>query len=111
IACGAALLLFYWWVLGGDPGNARYLRYFQISLALHLAVALAPFLGRGEINGFWQFNRRLFLRFILSAIYAAVFFGGLALALAAVNNLFNAKIDEKIYPRLWLFTVFVFQTW
>ncbi|HEU4402061.1 MAG TPA: DUF4153 domain-containing protein [Candidatus Polarisedimenticolia bacterium] len=108
---GALLLLLYWHLLNRDPGDSRYYRYCEISLALHLAVAIAPFLGRGEINGFWQFNRRLFLRAFLSAIYAAVFFGGLALALAAVDHLFDVKLDNEIYPRLWLFTVFVFQTW
>ena len=111
LAGGVVFLFLYWQLLNHDPGDGRYLRYFQISLALHLAVALAPFLGRGETNGFWQFNRRLFLRFFLSAIYASVFFGGLALALAAVDHLFEVKLDEEIYPRLWLFTVFVFQTW
>jgi hypothetical protein len=111
MAGGAAALFLYWTLLNHDPGSVRYLRYFQISLAVHLAVALAPFLGRGETNGFWQFNRRLFLRSFLSAIYAAVFFGGLALALLAVDNLFDVKVNEKIYPRLWMFTVFVFQTW
>ena len=111
IAGGVVFLFLYWRLLNHEPGDGRYLRYFQISLALHLAVALAPFLGRGETNGFWQFNRRLFLRLFLSAIYASVFFGGLALALAAVDNLFEVKLDGEIYARLWLFTVFVFQTW
>jgi Domain of unknown function (DUF4153) len=111
LAGGVAVLSLYWVILNHDPGASRYLRYFQISLALHLAVALVPFLGRGETNGFWQFNRRLFLRFILSAIYATVFFGGLALALLVVGQLFELKIGDAIYGRLWLFTVFVFQTW
>ena len=111
MAGGAFFLAFYWALLNADPGESRYLRYFQLSLAFHLAVALAPFLGRGEINGFWQFNRRLFLRLILSAIYASVFFGGLALALVAVDNLFEVSLRGEIYARLWVFTVFVFQTW
>lgn len=108
---GLLLLVAYWRLLGRYPGDSRYIQYFQFSLAAHLAVAFAPFLGRGEINGFWQFNRRLFLRIVLSGIYASVFFGGLALALLAIDNLFDAKVNDLVYPRLWLFTVFVFQTW
>jgi hypothetical protein len=108
---GVVLLVVYWRLLGRVPGDSRYIQYFQFSLAAHLAVAFAPFLGRGEINGFWQFNRRLFLRIVLSGIYASVFFGGLSLALLAIDNLFDVKVNEYVYPRLWLFTVFVFQTW
>jgi hypothetical protein len=111
LAIGAALLVLYWHLLGRDAGDNRFLRYFHLSLAAHLSVAFAPFLRRGENNGFWQFNRRLFLRAFLSAIYAGAFFCGLAAALAAADHLFQLKLSELTYPRLWLFTVFVFQTW
>ena len=108
---GAALLVLYRHWLRLETGDAAWLRYFQLTLAVDLAVAIAPFLGRGETNGFWQFNRRLFQRFFLSGIYAAVFFGGLALAILAVDHLFDVKVNSSLYPRLWFFTVFVFLPW
>jgi hypothetical protein len=111
LLASALLLALYWTLLNADSGESRFLRYFQLSLAVHLAASFSPFPGRGEINGFWQFNSRIFQRAILSAVYAAVFFGGLALALAAVDNLFDARLNPDLYPRLWIFTVFVFQTW
>lgn len=111
VAAGVVLLLGYRHLLGRETGTSGMLRYFQLTLALDLAVAIAPFLGRGESNGFWQFNRRLFLRFFLSGIYATVFFGGLALAILAVDRLFDLKVDSDVYPRLWFFTVFLFMPW
>jgi hypothetical protein len=108
---GFVLLAAYRHWLGRDAGESAFLRYFQITFALDLAVAIAPFLARGEVNGFWQFNRRLFLRFFLSGIYAAVFFGGLAAAILAVDRLFDVKVNNLTYPRLWFFTVFVFLPW
>ena len=111
VASGVAVLLVYRHLLGREAGEAALLRYVQINLAVQLGVAIAPFLGRGEENGFWQFNRRLFLRFFLSGIYAAVFFGGLALAILAVDRLFDVKVNSVIYPRLWFLTVFLFFPW
>ncbi|HEV8200039.1 MAG TPA: DUF4153 domain-containing protein, partial [Candidatus Polarisedimenticolia bacterium] len=108
---GVAILAAYRWALGRGAGESAFLRYLQVMLAVDLFVAIAPFLGRGEANGFWQFNRRLFLRFFLSGIYAAVFFGGVAAAILAVDRLFEVKVNPILYPRLWLFTVFVFFPW
>lgn len=108
---GFALLAAYRWALGRGEGEAAFLRYLQVTFAAELFVAIAAFLGRGEANGFWQFNRRLFLRFFLSGIYAAVFFGGLAAAILAVDRLFDVKVNNVIYPRLWFFTVLVFLPW
>ena len=33
-------------------------------LSSHLLVAYAPFIGRDEANGFWQYNKTFFLRFL-----------------------------------------------
>jgi hypothetical protein len=33
-----------------------------LACALHLFVAAAPFTGRGQVNGFWHYNKTMFLR-------------------------------------------------
>jgi len=86
-------------------------RYVQLGVAFHLMVAFLPFLGRREPNGFWQFNRILFLRFCLSAVYSAVLFLGWVLAIVAVQQLFKVKIAETVYARLWITIAFLFNTW
>ena len=111
VAGGVAILIAYRHLLGRESGEAAILRYAQLTLSVQLAVAIAPFFGRDEANGFWQYNRRLFLRFFLSGIYAAVFFAGLALAILAVDRLFDLRVNRFIYPRLWFATVFVFLPW
>ena len=76
---------------------------FRVALfafAFHLLVAFAPFLNRGNLNGFWQYNKTLFLRFLTSAFYAAVLFAGLAIALFAIDGLFNVTIHSDVYLRL-----------
>ncbi|MBI4929419.1 MAG: DUF4153 domain-containing protein [Bacteroidetes bacterium] len=86
-------------------------RYSLFSTGLHLLVAFSPFIARGEINGFWQFNKTLFLRFLLSVLYSGVLYLGLALALLAVDQLFNADIKGERYGQLWFFLSGVFNTW
>ncbi len=85
-------------------------------MAAHLAVAFAPYLSRGQesaaqTRGVWQLGRQLFLRLPLSAVYALVVFGGLALGLAAVVQLFGVKVDSDRYFELWIACTFILQTW
>ena len=85
-------------------------RYGHLSATLHLAVAVVPYLATkgDESHGFWQFNRALFFRFLLATLYAGVIFLGLAVALAAIDNLFGVDIEDVSYPRLWMIVAFVF---
>jgi hypothetical protein len=43
------------------------------------------------------------LRFFFGGIYSAVLYLGLALAIAAVQHLFNVTVDEDLYLKLWFF--------
>ncbi|XOV95275.1 MAG: DUF4153 domain-containing protein [Bacteroidota bacterium] len=88
-----------------------YIRYTILAIAAHLLVSFNPFLSRGTLNGFWHFNRVLFLRFLLSALYAAAFYTGLVLALFALKVLFDVDIKEVRYFQLWVFMAGVFNTW
>lgn len=81
--------------------RADVYRIGMLALAFHLLVAFAPFIRRGNLNGFWQYNKSLFLRFLTAALYAAVLFAGLAIALAAINGLFGVKIGWQTYMRLF----------
>jgi hypothetical protein len=88
-------------------------RYALFVLAAHLFAAIAPFINRGSMNGFWRYNEALFLRFLLSAFFAAVLYAGLAIALLSVEHLFGLKdeIEEEHYADLWFVITGVFHTW
>ncbi len=68
---------------------ADHIRFFLLSLGFHLLVSFAAFIKPGNILGFWRFNAILFFRFLTSALYSAVLFGGIAAAMGAMNFLFN----------------------
>jgi hypothetical protein len=94
-----------------DAPSLHLIRYSLFVAGLHFLVAVSPFMKRGDVNAFWQFNKSLFLRLVASAIYSGVLYVGLTVAILAVDQLFEAHIDAKIYLELWVFIVGVFNTW
>lgn len=113
-AVGALLLVAYAFSVPQEIINApviHILRLLILACALHLFVAAAPFTGRGEVNGFWHYNRTMFLRILTAALYSHVLYAGLAIALAALDNLFGIHVPGKRYPELWLLINGLFTTW
>lgn len=76
-------------------------RMCLLAFSFHLLVAFAPFVGKDDTNGFWQYNKTLFLRFLTSGLYSGVLIGGLCIALAAIDALFSVEIKSHIYLRLF----------
>lgn len=108
---GLLLLLLFWWRWAGWSEEVRTIRYFHLSAGLHLSAAVAAYVGVEELRGFWQFNRALFLRFLIGAVYSAVLFAGLAVALAGIDNLLGIEVAGETYARLWILIAFVCHPW
>jgi hypothetical protein len=87
------------------------LRYLQLSAACHLLVAVLPFIRGPEPAAFWDYNRQLFLAFLRSAVFSAVLFAGLAVALGALDKLFGVRVKPEVYARLWLVIALLGNTW
>ncbi len=77
-------------------------RYLHLAATLHLVVAVAPHLAARQSRGFWNYNCALLFRFLLATVYALVLFAGLAVALAAVDNLLGVDVADPTYARLFL---------
>ncbi|HYK75640.1 MAG TPA: DUF4153 domain-containing protein [Daejeonella sp.] len=103
----AAVLLF---ALDPLRREADYLRFLLLALAFHLLVAYVAFIGKNQLNAFWQFNKTLFLRFATGALYSGVLFLGLAAAIGSMNLLFNFKFEWDTFAILWFLIVGLFQT-
>ncbi|MDH3215873.1 MAG: DUF4153 domain-containing protein [Candidatus Krumholzibacteria bacterium] len=108
---GAAALIAYYFLLPEWISPLAMTRLVQLHLGLHLLVAFVPFIRPHHSNAFWQYNKSLFLRFLLAALYSTVFFVGLAIALAALDKLFGLEIDGDTYLKLWVGVVMIFNTW
>jgi len=112
VAAAAAALLagFYLaWPRWSDPVAAG--RLGQLTVGAQLLVATLPYVLVRELNGFWQYNRRLFLRLFEASIYSGVLYVGLAVALVAVDNLLGINVTDEAYLDLFIVIGFVVNTW
>jgi Domain of unknown function (DUF4153) len=108
---GVVALFAFWSAWPHWSSALQWLRYAQLSVAFHLLVAFLPYLGFGEPNGFWQYNKALFLRFLTAVLYSAVLYVGLAVALLALDKLLGIELPSGSYAKLWFVIVFMFNTW
>ncbi len=96
--------------LDGAP-QIHVLRHVILTVGLLLFVTFAPFGGRGGQNGFWHFNKTLCLRFLTTMLFSGVLYAGLAIALAALDNLFGVDVPPKRYVELWACIAGLFAVW
>jgi hypothetical protein len=61
--------------------------------------------------GFWHFNKMLFFRLLIAALFSQVLYAGLAIALAALQNLFGLEVPGRRYFQLWILVTGVFGIW
>ncbi len=110
-AIALILLVVYYFFLHERANSMEYVRYTLINIAFHLFASFAAYTDKQNLNGFWQFNKALFLRLFFAVIYSGTLYLGICLALLAIDQLFNAHINGKNYMRLWIVIAGVFNTW
>jgi len=84
-------------------------RNLILLLSGHLAVSFSAYLGKGNLNSFWEFNKSLFLRFITASVYTLVIYAGISVALLACDELFGIDVDGKTYATLFFWCNTFFQ--
>jgi hypothetical protein len=88
-----------------------YIKYGIYNAICHLLVSFIPYLFNRELNGFWNYNKLLFIRFLTSILYSGFIYVGLILALSALHLLFDIKIHSELYGDLWVLCALLFNTW
>ncbi|WP_171036642.1 DUF4153 domain-containing protein [Dyadobacter sediminis] len=108
LAILAALLALFFFTLAPEPDQDDLYRFFLFMAGAHLLVSFAPFWGVNEPNGFWQFNKTLFLQILNATLYAVTLYIGLLIAVETVQFLFNIKFLFQIEQDLMtvIFTFF-----
>ncbi len=85
--------------LSGAPAVLRFALLFAAFFPL---MMLSPFPGRGEINGFWHYNRALLARFLYALLLTQVLAAGIGFALAGIDYLVGISAPASLYLRLWI---------
>nr|WP_294925321.1 DUF4153 domain-containing protein [uncultured Flavobacterium sp.] len=91
--------------------QTEFQQFFVLNIALHLLVSFAGFLPKKyNQEEFWEFNKQLFLRILTSGLYSVVLYGGLALAILAVEKLFKFDFYNNIYLYIFFTISGIFNT-
>jgi len=91
--------------------NTEFQQFFVLNVALHLFVSFAGFLPKKyNQEEFWEFNKQLFLRILTSGLYSFVLYCGLALAILAIEKLFNFDFYNDIYLYIFFIIAGIFNT-
>ncbi|BFM43392.1 hypothetical protein CFS9_20330 [Flavobacterium sp. CFS9] len=86
-------------------------QFFVLNIVFHLLVSFAGFLPRAyNQDEFWEFNKQLFLRILTAGLYSIVLFSGLALAILAIDKLFNIDFYDRIYIHVFFVIAGIFNT-
>ncbi len=106
-------LVYFSFPLSDSTNNTSlpYIRYIIFNIIVHLLVSFSPYIKSKSLNGFWNYNKILFLRFCSSVLFSAVLYIGITLALLSINLLFDFDIDEDIYGKIWIIIAGLFNTW
>lgn len=88
-----------------------YVKYGIYNITCHLLVSIVPFAFSTQLNGFWHYNKVLFIRILLSILYSGFIYVGLIIALTALKELFDIAIHEELYFEIWITTIGFFNTW
>jgi hypothetical protein len=87
------------------------IRFGLLAAGVVLLVMVLPYLKKGELNGFWHYNKTLLFRLFVTGIFSIVLVAGLAIALTALDNLFGVSIPGKRYGELVVLVAGLFAPW
>ena len=79
---------------------SKWIEISAISWTAFFAMFFISFLKTGQDRAFWNFTSHTLFQMALACIFGSILFGGLSLALLAIDSLFNVSIDAKLYGNL-----------
>ncbi len=109
-AAGLAFMVIIFISLDPITDDTNIFRFSFLAVAFHLLVSFSPYIYRGSMDGFWEYNMRLFIRILTAGLYSAVLYTGLAVALLSADALFDFKIRSEIYGHLFALVFGLFNT-
>ncbi|MEY4902931.1 MAG: hypothetical protein RLZZ292_746 [Bacteroidota bacterium] len=111
---GAVVLAAYYFILPHEEKNFSIFWVVQllaVGVSAHLLVSFAPYIKGMNENGFWQYNKTLFINILTALFYSYTLFLGLVLALMAIKQLFHVEVHGNTFTRLFFFLQGIFNTW
>ncbi|MDR2861151.1 MAG: DUF4153 domain-containing protein [Syntrophobacterales bacterium] len=90
----------YCFLLPEDAQISKAIEIFVIGGTAFLSMLFISFLKKNKDRAFWNFATQTLFQMALACVFGMIIFGGLSLALLAINSLFNVLITGKMYGNL-----------
>ncbi len=107
-----ALVSFYLYLrsFGNDLPEQAYERWGLLLVAGHLFIIFSPFVFLWDKSLFWNYLKSMIIAVLRSSIYAIILYIGLALAISAMEFLFDVEFDGNIYFQTFIFCLGIVNT-
>jgi hypothetical protein len=108
---GVALWGIYCLLLPQDSSLLYFSNWLQIivtGLVFFFAIFFISFLAKNKDHAYWQFATETLFQIIIAVCFGMVLFGGLCLAAASIEALFDVNMSSKVYSNLWIFCALLF---
>lgn len=105
-ALAFCFLALYYFFLLPKFGMVSITRYIAVTIALYLAFLFVPYFYKR--SGFEMYVIKILNRFLVTAIYSAILFGGLALTLLTIDLLLGIDVSFTFYSNVWFIVAGVF---
>ena len=102
----AILLVIYYLLFLRNLEMMSMTRYVAYTIALYLLFSIIPYFGRKK--NYEIYVIKLCTRFIITYLYSAILYAGLAAILTTINLLFNAEISSKFFADMAFIVVGIF---
>jgi len=100
---GVLLWSLYCWFLPENEKDmiiSTNIQVFVVGCVSILATLFISFFGKNREKAFWQFTVSTLFYLVVSALFSFILWGGLSLALMAINELFSININDDMYKNL-----------
>lgn len=108
------LLLFNYSLIEQNITNLAHsskIRFWLYIVIGHIFVIVAPFIFRWHKNSFFNYVKNIAIAIFRSGFFTIIIYAGIALALLAVENLFDYRIKSERYLQLFVFCLGIINTW
>jgi hypothetical protein len=93
-----------------DSNPEYFIRFFLFLIAGHLFLFVAPFISKWDKNAYWNYLKTMATSILRSGFFSGILYIGLALALAAIDALFDVNIPGKRYGQTFIFCLGIVNT-
>jgi len=105
-ALALGVLTLYYFFLLPDFGMVPMTRYLAVTLAAYLAFLSVPYFCIRP--GFEMYIIKVVSRFLITALYSAILFAGLAITLLTIDLLLGIEVSGTFYSNVWFVVAGVF---